>query len=108
MTDRPVVLEAFGLTKSYGKLRAVDGIPFILHQDECAGLLDPNGAGKTTAIAMIMGHVTPDAGSVRIEGSPALLKRLRGVEDADIRRVVKLIDEANGGLEQEALLLAKG
>ena len=40
--------------------------------------------------------------------SQALLKRLRGVEDADIRAVVKLIDAANGGLEQEGLLLAKG
>ncbi|HEX2748355.1 MAG TPA: ABC transporter ATP-binding protein [Verrucomicrobiales bacterium] len=70
MADRTVVLEASGLSKAYGTLRAVDGISFVLHRGESAGLLGPNGAGKSTAIAMIMGHVTPDAGIVNVEGSP--------------------------------------
>lgn len=44
-------------------------VSFTLNRGEFAGLRGPNGAGKTTAIAMIMGHLTPDAGSVKIEGS---------------------------------------
>jgi ABC-2 type transport system ATP-binding protein len=70
MTDDSAVLDASGLTKSYGTLRAVDGVSFALRRGESAGLLGPNGAGKTTAIAMIMGHLAPDAGTVKIEGSP--------------------------------------
>ena len=70
MTDPGIVLEVSGLAKSYGALRAVDGISFAVRRGECAGLLGPNGAGKTTAISMIVGHVTPDAGAVQIEGSP--------------------------------------
>jgi ABC-2 type transport system ATP-binding protein len=70
MIDAGVVLEVSGLTKSYGSLQAVDGISFKVRRGECAGLLGPNGAGKTTAISMMVGHVTPDAGTVALEGSP--------------------------------------
>ena len=77
MTDGAVVLEVAGLVKSYGTLRAVDDISFTVRRGESAGLLGPNGAGKTTAISIIVGHLTPDAGTVQIEGSP-----LRGDDDA--------------------------
>jgi len=72
MADSTIVLEATALRKSYGAITAVDGISFALHAGESAGLLGPNGAGKTTAISMIMGNVTPDSGTVKIEGSPLL------------------------------------
>ena len=47
------VIEAEGLTKEFGELRAVDHISFRIRQGECFGFLGPNGAGKTTAIRMI-------------------------------------------------------
>lgn len=57
------------LGKSFGELRAVDGVSFELRAGECFGLLGPNGAGKSTAIAMIMGVLTPDQGDVMLDGA---------------------------------------
>ena len=61
-------LSVQNLVKSYGALRAVDGISFDVNQKEIVGLLGPNGAGKTTAINMILSVLEPDEGTVRIEG----------------------------------------
>lgn len=56
------------LRKSFGAVRAVDGISFQIHTGETFGLLGPNGAGKTTTIGMMMGLIRPDSGTVRING----------------------------------------
>jgi ABC-2 type transport system ATP-binding protein len=56
------------LAKSYNGSVAVAGIDFKCAQGEVLGLLGGNGAGKTTTIAMIMGLVTPSAGSVHVLG----------------------------------------
>lgn len=62
------VLEATGLAKSFGNLKAVDGVTFQIARGETYGLLGPNGAGKTTAISIIAGLLEPDGGEVRING----------------------------------------
>lgn len=62
------VLEARGLQKSFGDLRAVNGVTFHIAPGETYGLLGPNGAGKTTSISMIAGLLEPDGGEVRIQG----------------------------------------
>jgi len=62
------MIEVRDLRKSYGSLRAVDGVSFDLHPGETFGLLGPNGAGKTTTIHLMVGVLKPDAGSVRING----------------------------------------
>ena len=62
------VLEAKGLEKSFGDLKAVNGASFHIAPGETYGLLGPNGAGKTTAISMIAGLLRIDAGEVRING----------------------------------------
>lgn len=62
------VLEAEGLKKIYGKREVVRGISLTMQQGEVVGLLGPNGAGKTTTFYMIIGIVSPNAGSVRYEG----------------------------------------
>jgi ABC-2 type transport system ATP-binding protein len=66
--DDAPVLEASGLTKRYRDFVAVDDVSFSIHQGETVGVLGPNGAGKTTTIHMILGLVTPTAGTVRILG----------------------------------------
>jgi ABC-2 type transport system ATP-binding protein len=53
------------ITKSFGRTRAVDGLRLRLHPGEVFGLLGPNGAGKTTTIAMAVGLMEPDEGTVR-------------------------------------------
>ncbi len=56
------------LAKSFGSVRAVDGVSFELPRGRVLGLLGGNGAGKTTTIGMIMGLVLPDGGSIRVLG----------------------------------------
>src|SRR2546428_3788768 len=57
-----------GLKKSFGGLRALDGVDLRIRPGEIYGLLGPNGAGKTTLIRAIVGLVAPDAGSVTVLG----------------------------------------
>ncbi|MCB0977869.1 MAG: ABC transporter ATP-binding protein [Acidimicrobiales bacterium] len=66
----PPVIEVKDLVKSYGELRAVDGITFSVESGEFFGILGPNGAGKTTTLEMIEGLREPDAGEVRLLGAP--------------------------------------
>jgi ABC-2 type transport system ATP-binding protein len=63
-----VLLDVAGLCKSYGTLKAVDGVSFQVGQGEAFGLLGPNGAGKSTTMMMIAGLLDPDAGEVRLCG----------------------------------------
>jgi ABC-2 type transport system ATP-binding protein len=65
------------LTKVYKATVAVDGISFMLEPGSVTGLLGGNGAGKTTTIAMIMGLVTPTAGSVSVLGAAMPWQRYR-------------------------------
>src|SRR6185437_12324671 len=57
-----------GLTKSFGPVRAVDGIDLVVAPGETVALLGPNGAGKSTTIDMVLGLNKPDAGEVRVFG----------------------------------------
>ena len=64
------MIEAEGLTKRFGSRVAVDGLNLRAQAGEVYGFLGPNGAGKTTTIRMLLGILRPDAGSVRICGTP--------------------------------------
>ncbi|MCL1978440.1 MAG: ABC transporter ATP-binding protein [Candidatus Bathyarchaeota archaeon] len=61
-------IEVTNLKKSYGSLKAVDGISFTVKQGEVFGLLGPNGAGKTTTIEIMEGLRERDSGDVKILG----------------------------------------
>ena len=63
------VIETSGLSKSYGKTLAVDGLDITVERGQVFGFLGPNGAGKTTTIGMLMGIITPTEGSFRLLGS---------------------------------------
>lgn len=71
-----VLLDVAGLSKSFGALKAVDGISFQVGAGEAFGLLGPNGAGKSTTMMMIAGLLDPDAGSVCL-GGRVLLRQER-------------------------------
>jgi len=62
------MLELSGIARSFGGLRAVDGVSLTLPEGGITALIGPNGAGKTTLFAMIAGFVRPSAGSVRFLG----------------------------------------
>ncbi|MBS7649652.1 ABC transporter ATP-binding protein, partial [Candidatus Bathyarchaeota archaeon] len=59
---------AENLVKSYGKVRAVDGLSLMLNEGSVTGLIGPNGAGKTTTIKIILGLLKPDDGRVEVFG----------------------------------------
>ncbi len=59
-----------GLTKRFGTVTAVDDLSFTVEPGTITGFLGPNGAGKTTTLRMLLGLVTPDAGSATIGGRP--------------------------------------
>src|ERR671928_1220832 len=62
------MLEVHGLTKSYGALRASDGIDFDVREGETHAVIGPNGAGKTTFIGQLAGELAPDAGRIVFAG----------------------------------------
>src|ERR1700722_4049478 len=68
MLNSSSMLEVNGLSKSYGKMTAVNGVSFRADYGETIGLLGPNGAGKTTTVSIIAGLLNPDSGEVLIEG----------------------------------------
>jgi len=62
------MIQAEGLTKYYGNVRAVEDLSFVIHAGETVGLLGPNGAGKTTTLRLLTGFMPPTAGGARIAG----------------------------------------
>ena len=65
MTD---VIEAHGLVKTYGALRALDGLDLAVAQGTVLGLLGPNGAGKTTAVRILTTLLEADGGTATVAG----------------------------------------
>jgi len=77
------MIEVDRIHKSFGPVRAVQGISFAVEPGKVTGLLGPNGAGKTTTIRMIAGFLAPDRGKVTIQGhdtidQPLAARRLIG------------------------------
>jgi ABC-2 type transport system ATP-binding protein len=66
--DAGLAIGAFGLAKSFGKTRAVDGVSLSVPHGSVYGLLGPNGAGKTTTVRMLATLLRPDAGTARVLG----------------------------------------
>ena len=62
------LLEARGLTRHFGGLRAVEDVDFDLAAGEIHALIGPNGAGKTTFVSLLCGRLLPDAGTIRFDG----------------------------------------
>ena len=67
MTD--CVIQTRAVSKTYGKLRALDGVSVNVRRGEIYGLIGDNGAGKSTLLKAIVGHIWPNEGEVSILGS---------------------------------------
>jgi ABC-2 type transport system ATP-binding protein len=79
-----LAVEAIGLVKTFGTVRAVDGIDLEVHQGQVLGVLGPNGAGKTTMLKMLATLLPIDGGTARVFGvdvaaNPHQVRQLVGV-----------------------------
>ena len=81
------MLEVSGLRKEYATVLAVDNVSLTVNRGEIFGLIGPNGAGKTTTIRMILNIITPDEGTVRIDGK---------LYDESVRNIVGYLPEERG------------
>jgi ABC-2 type transport system ATP-binding protein len=68
MTEEQSAVVVRDIRKSYGELKAVDGVSFTVAQGEFFGILGPNGAGKTTTLEIVEGLREPDSGEVLLLG----------------------------------------
>ena len=85
------IIEVRDLRKSYGSVKAVDGISFTVKKGSLFAFLGPNGAGKSTTIDTICTFLAPDSGFVSVDGL------ILGKDDKKIRRVI-------GAVWQDGLL----
>lgn len=77
------------LTKSFGNIAAVDDLSFEIQKGEVVGFLGPNGAGKTTTMRLVTGFLSPDDGSISIEGMPV------GEQTIDVQKYIGYLPENN-------------
>jgi len=87
MADAAIAVKK--LCKSYGEVKAVDGLELNVQKGEFFGFLGPNGAGKTTTIRMLAGLIPPDRGEIAIGGFGAR-------EREKISRLIGVVPESRG------------
>ena len=95
-TPAGVLLEIDGLCKSFGGLRAVDGLSFQVAKGEVLGLLGPNGSGKTTALNLVSGALLRTGGSVRLDGQRIDGLQAHRVARAGVARTFQLVRVLGG------------
>ena len=61
-------IEVNNLSKSYGKVQALDGVSFAVHRGELFGLIGPDGAGKSTLFRLLTTLLSPDSGDAKVDG----------------------------------------
>ena len=62
------MLQVSRLKKSYGAILAVSGVSFEVMPGEIFGVIGPNGSGKTTMFNSVLGQITPDSGTIELNG----------------------------------------
>jgi ABC-2 type transport system ATP-binding protein len=89
-------LELMDVSKSFGRVQAVQGLSLAVPRGTIYGLLGPNGAGKTTTIRMVMRITMPDSGAIRLAGQPitdALRERIGYLpEERGLYRKMRVLD----------------
>ena len=76
------VLEIRDIKKHFGGIKAVDGVSFEVYEGEILGLIGPNGCGKSTLLNTILGHLSPTAGEVFLDGM-----NITGVRPSELNRL---------------------
>jgi len=98
------IIEAHGLTKHFGKTRALDGIDIEVEEGTVLGVLGPNGAGKTTAVRILATLLRPDSGTATVAGFDVVH------QSTQVRRIIGLtgqyasVDEDLTGVENLVMI----
>jgi ABC-type multidrug transport system ATPase subunit len=84
------IIEISDLYKSFGVIKAVDGINLSVYKGDIFGFLGPNGAGKSTTIRMLLSLIYPDKGSIKIFGKELFQNRIE-----ILKKIGALIERPN-------------
>jgi simple sugar transport system ATP-binding protein len=87
MPNEGPLLEVKGISKTFGQIRALDNVSFLLEKAEIIGLVGDNGAGKSTIISVLMGVYPPDEGEILFCGKKAQFSSPRDAREAGIEPV---------------------
>jgi ABC-2 type transport system ATP-binding protein len=82
------VLQVNGVTKSFGDVRALNGVSFSVEHSEVIGLLGPNGSGKSTLMKIIVGILKPDAGNIQVLTTDV------GADPIRVKKIVGYVPES--------------
>lgn len=103
------VIETRGLTKTYGAVRALDGLDLTIPRGGVYGVLGPNGAGKSTLFRILLGLIRPTAGAAAVMGGPvgdlshmrrmgSMIETPRFPPFLSARQVLEWLARAHGGV----------
>ncbi|TVR59793.1 MAG: ATP-binding cassette domain-containing protein [Gemmatimonadales bacterium] len=98
-SSSPPALEARGVVKVYGELRALDGVSMQVASGECVALVGESGSGKTTLLRSFNRMVEPDQGEIFLDGDSA-----RSMDPVRIRRRTGYVQQAGGLLPHWTVL----
>ena len=85
------VLEALGLVKTFGHVIGLAGVDLRLHAGEVLAIIGDNGAGKTTIIKCLSGAMTPDAGTMLVDGREMTFRSTQEAREAGIETVYQTL-----------------
>ena len=86
------LLKVTNLGKSFGGVKAVDGISFELAKGELLALIGPNGAGKSTTFNMVNGQLKADQGSIQLDGTELVGKKPRSIWRLGVGRTFQIAE----------------
>ena len=82
-----LLMTAEGITKTYGRVVAMDGVDFDLRRGEVLAVIGDNGAGKSTLIKALSGAIVPDSGRITLDGKPIRLPNTQAARALGIETV---------------------
>jgi fructose transport system ATP-binding protein len=85
------ILQAVGLSKRFGRVTALEGADLELYPGEVLAVIGDNGAGKSSLIKCLSGAMTPDEGTIELDGQPVTFKRPQDARAAGIETVYQTL-----------------